>query len=52
VERPLWRALGTISAFGLDADGEIFVVSYSRGVILRIATAILDPPTGLRVVRP
>lgn len=44
--------LGLISAFGLDADGEILVVSYSRGVIFRIATTILNPPTGLRIVRP
>lgn len=44
--------LGLISAFGLDADGEIFVVSYSRGVILRIGSTAPNPPTGLRIVRP
>ena len=28
--------LGTISSFGADADGELYLVSYSRGRILKI----------------
>jgi glucose/arabinose dehydrogenase len=28
--------LGNISAFGVDADGELYVVSYSRGMVLKI----------------
>jgi glucose/arabinose dehydrogenase len=32
--------LGNISSFGIDAAGELYVVSYSRGVILKI----LGPP--------
>jgi glucose/arabinose dehydrogenase len=28
--------LGAISAFGVDADGELYIVSYSRGAILRV----------------
>jgi len=43
-------ALGNVSAFGLDADGELYVVSYSLGTILRV----LGPPpapTGLRIIR-
>ena len=28
--------LGLISSFGVDADGEIYIVSYSRGRILKI----------------
>lgn len=45
-------APGNISAFGLDAAGEIFVVSYSRGVILRILNPLPATPSGLRIVRP
>ena len=43
-------ALGNVSAFGLDADGELYIVSYSLGTILRV----LGPPpapTGLRIIR-
>ena len=29
--------LGNISSFGVDASGELYVVSYSRGMILKIA---------------
>jgi glucose/arabinose dehydrogenase len=42
--------LAGISSFGVDANGELFVVSYSRGVVLRI----LAPPTApsnLRIIR-
>ena len=28
--------LGNISAFGLDADGELYVVSYSKGTVLKV----------------
>ena len=28
--------LGLISSFGVDADGELYIVSYSRGRILKI----------------
>ncbi len=42
--------LGNVSAFGLDADGELHVVSYSLGRILR---ALGPPPTpaNLRIIR-
>ena len=43
-------AIGGVSAFGLDADGELHVVSYSLGKILKV----LGPPptpTGLRIIR-
>jgi glucose/arabinose dehydrogenase len=43
-------ALGNVSSFGLDADGELHVVSYSLGRILRV----LGPPptpTNLRIIR-
>lgn len=42
--------LGNISSFGVDAAGEIYVVDYSRGMILRIA-APPRTPTNLRIVR-
>jgi hypothetical protein len=28
--------LGLISSFGVDADGEMYIVSYTRGRILKI----------------
>jgi glucose/arabinose dehydrogenase len=45
--------LGNISAFGVDADGELLLVGYSAGRILRIAGPPAAPaaPTGLRVIR-
>ena len=42
--------LSGISSFGVDADGELYVVSYNRGVILKIA-GLLSPPTNLRIIR-
>jgi glucose/arabinose dehydrogenase len=45
-------ALGMISSFGVDADGELFLVSHSKGVIFRILGSLKAPPTptGLRIV--
>ncbi len=31
-------AIGNVSAFGLDAAGELYIVSYSSGQILKVAT--------------
>ena len=42
--------LSNISSFGVDADGELYLVSYGRGVILRIVGAPAVP-TGLRIIR-
>jgi glucose/arabinose dehydrogenase len=46
------RALGSISSFGVDADGELFLVGYS-GTIWRILGPPVAPsaPTGLRIIR-
>ena len=45
--------LGNISSFGVDGDGELYVVSYSEGRILKMIgpPAAPAPPTGLRVIR-
>ncbi len=45
--------LGNISSFGLDADSELFVVSYSRGIIFKLAGPLTAPPTPLnpRIIR-
>ena len=42
--------LGNVASFGVDASGELYIVSYARGVILRI---LMPPsaPTGLRIIR-
>lgn len=45
--------LGVISSFGVDADGEIFIVGYGSGAILRIvSTAPPGAPTGFRRTFP
>lgn len=45
--------LGNISAFGVDADGELYIVSYSLGRILKVIGPPVAPaaPTGLRIIR-
>jgi glucose/arabinose dehydrogenase len=49
--------LGTVSSFGVDSEGELFIVSHSRGTILRILGTQMAPPamappapSGLRIV--
>ncbi|MBA2303119.1 MAG: PQQ-dependent sugar dehydrogenase [Acidobacteria bacterium] len=42
--------LAGVSSFGVDAGGELLIVSYSRGVILKVSGP-LDPPTNLRIIR-
>jgi glucose/arabinose dehydrogenase len=46
--------LGQLSSFGVDADGELFLVSYSHGRVLRLAGRAKAPPqpTGFRIIRP
>ena len=43
-------ALTNVSSFGVDANGELYIVSYSRGVVLKVQGA---PPTpgSLRIIR-
>jgi glucose/arabinose dehydrogenase len=45
--------LGNVSSFGVDADGELYIVDYSNGRILKIIGPPAAPPTptGLRIVR-
>ena len=45
--------LSNVAAFGVDAERELYVVSYGRGAILKIisANAVPATPTGLRIVR-
>jgi glucose/arabinose dehydrogenase len=42
--------LGNVSAFGLDSRGELYIVSYDRGRILRLIAAP-PTPTTLRIIR-
>ena len=46
-------ALGNISAFGVDADGELYLVGYSTGRILKVIGPPAAPPapTSLRIIR-
>jgi glucose/arabinose dehydrogenase len=47
------QQLGNISSFGMDADGELYIVSYSRGTVLQITGPLPTPPapTALRIIR-
>jgi glucose/arabinose dehydrogenase len=42
--------LAGVSSFGVDADGELYIVSHSRGVILKIVGPP-PTPTNLRIIR-
>jgi hypothetical protein len=42
--------LGTISAFGTDHDGELYIVGYNRGSVFRLVSA-LPVPQNLRIIR-
>jgi glucose/arabinose dehydrogenase len=42
--------LGGISAFGIDAAGELYILSYSTGAILKVVGAP-SAPTNLRITR-
>ena len=46
--------LGNISSFGVDADGELYVVNHSAGSIVRITAPLTAPPTptGLKIDKP
>jgi len=47
-------ALGNISSFGVDSRGELFILNYSAGQVMRIVNASISPPaapTGLRIVQ-
>jgi glucose/arabinose dehydrogenase len=48
------NALGNISSFGVDGSGELYIVSHSRGAILKMLGPPIAPavPTGLRIIRP
>ena len=53
-ELALSGAPGNISSFGVDSDGELYIVSYSRGAILKVVPATAAPaaPSNLRIIRP
>ena len=42
--------LGNISSFAIDQTGELYIVSHTRGAVLRLLGE-LTAPTGLRIVR-
>jgi glucose/arabinose dehydrogenase len=43
--------LGNISSFGVDSDGELYIVSLTRGVVLSVTGLAPPTPTDLRVIR-
>jgi glucose/arabinose dehydrogenase len=45
--------LGNISSFGVDADGELYVVNYSGSIVKILGPAGAPAaPTGLRIIKP
>ena len=42
--------VGNVSSFGVDADGELYIVSYDRGRILRLL-GLPPAPINLRIIR-
>jgi len=46
--------LGSVSSFGVDANGELFIVNYTAGRILKVIGPPAAPatPSGLRIIRP
>src|SRR5688572_20390212 len=46
--------LGFISSFGIDADGELYIISHTNGRIVRITAPVTapPPPTGLKIIKP
>jgi glucose/arabinose dehydrogenase len=43
--------IGNISSFGLDSQGELYLVSYSQGAILKVLGPPIAP-TGLHIIAP
>lgn len=45
--------VGNVSSFGIDTDGELYVVSYSNGSVLKVMGPPIAPPapTALRIIR-
>ena len=45
--------VGKISAFGVDADGELYIVNHTGGSIVKVLSLPIVPaaPTNLRIVR-
>ena len=42
--------LANVSSFGIDTEGELYIVSYGRGVILKLVST-LSAPTNLRIIK-
>ena len=42
--------LAGVSSFGVDADGELYILSYSRGIIFKMV-GVPSAPTNLRIIR-
>jgi glucose/arabinose dehydrogenase len=43
--------LGNVSAFGLDSNGELYIVSHTRGTIVQMIGDAPSAPTNLRIIR-
>lgn len=43
-------ALGGISSFGIDADGDLYIVDHTRGLVLKTGREP-RPPTNVRIIR-
>jgi glucose/arabinose dehydrogenase len=43
--------LANISSFGVDLDGELYIVSFSAGRVLRVRSTVPAAPTNLRIIK-
>jgi glucose/arabinose dehydrogenase len=46
--------VGNASSFGVDADGELYIVGHTRGNVVKVLGPVTAPPTptAVRIVRP
>jgi glucose/arabinose dehydrogenase len=45
------EALGAVSSFGVDADGELFILNYLDGRVLRVHSLLPPVPRNLRTIQ-
>ena len=47
-------AVGSISSFGVDTDGELYIVNHSGGTIIRMTAPLSAPPApmDLKIIKP
>ena len=46
--------LGNVSSFGIDTDGELYIVGHTRGAVFKVLGPVAAPPTptSVKILRP